>query len=86
MAGAGVGTTQRGYGMRVRGRSGFCPDFIKKNLCVSLRTARMGGWRDFMKTTLNLQERLLSELHPADYNPRVALKPGDPEYENIKNS
>jgi len=46
----------------------------------------MGGWRDFMKTTLNLQERLLSELHPADYNPRVALKPGDPEYENIKNS
>lgn len=39
-----------------------------------------------MKTTLNLQERLLSELHPADYNPRVALKPGDPEYENIKNS
>lgn len=39
-----------------------------------------------MKTTLNLQERLISELHPADYNPRVALKPGDPEYENIKNS
>ena len=39
-----------------------------------------------MKTTLNLQERLLSELHPADYNPRVALKPGNPEYEKIKNS
>lgn len=28
-----------------------------------------------MKTTLNLQERLLSELHPADYNPRVAGAP-----------
>lgn len=39
-----------------------------------------------MKTTLNLQERLLSEPHPADYNPRVALKPGNPEYEKIKNS
>ena len=39
-----------------------------------------------MKTSLNLQERRLSELHPADYNPRIMLKPGDLEYENIKNS
>ncbi len=28
----------------------------------------------------------LSELHPAEYNPRKDLKPGDPEYEKIKNS
>lgn len=39
-----------------------------------------------MKTTLNLQERRLSDIYPAEYNPRVALKPGDPEYEKIKNS
>lgn len=28
----------------------------------------------------------LSELRPADYNPRVELKPGDPEYEALKKS
>ena len=29
---------------------------------------------------------LLSELKPAEYNPRKKLKPGDKEYEKIKNS
>lgn len=28
----------------------------------------------------------ISDLHPADYNPRKKLKPGDAEYEKIKNS
>lgn len=28
----------------------------------------------------------LSELNPAEYNPRKALKPGDPAYEKLKAS
>lgn len=32
------------------------------------------------------ETRLLSELHPAEYNPRVPLTPADPEYQNIKRS
>lgn len=28
----------------------------------------------------------VSELKPAEYNPRKKLKPGDKEYEKIKNS
>mgnify|MGYP002795243952 CR=1 FL=1 len=28
----------------------------------------------------------ISELIPAAYNPRKKLKPGDPEFEKIKNS
>ena len=28
----------------------------------------------------------ISELNPAPYNPRVDLKPGDPEYEKLKRS
>lgn len=28
----------------------------------------------------------LADIRPADYNPRVALKAGDPEYEALKNS
>jgi ParB-like chromosome segregation protein Spo0J len=28
----------------------------------------------------------LEQLHTADYNPRVALEPGDPEFERLKNS
>lgn len=39
-----------------------------------------------MRAKLNLQEMNLADLHPAEYNPRVALKPGDPEYERIKRS
>ena len=39
-----------------------------------------------MKAKLNIQEKPLSWLHPAEYNPRVALKPGDEEYEKIKAS
>ena len=39
-----------------------------------------------MKTKLNMEERPLSELHPADYNPRVALTPEDEEYQRIKRS
>lgn len=33
-----------------------------------------------------IEKRLLSELHPASYNPRVDLKPSDKEYQAIKNS
>lgn len=39
-----------------------------------------------MRAKLNLQEMPLSAMHPAEYNPRVELKPGDPEYEKIKRS
>ncbi len=39
-----------------------------------------------MKTKLNVQERLLSQLRPSDYNPRVALTPEDEEYQRIKRS
>lgn len=35
---------------------------------------------------LNLQEKPLSWLKPAEYNPRADLQPGDPEYERIKRS
>lgn len=28
----------------------------------------------------------ISELKPADYNPRKDLKPGDPDYEKLKRS
>lgn len=28
----------------------------------------------------------ISDIHPAEYNPRVMLKPGDAEYESLKNS
>lgn len=39
-----------------------------------------------MKTEMNMQERLLSELHPAEYNPRITLTPADEEYQRIKRS
>lgn len=39
-----------------------------------------------MKTKLNMEERFLSELHPAEYNPRVTLSPEDEEYQRIMRS
>ena len=39
-----------------------------------------------MKAKLNFQEKPLSWLSPAEYNPRADLKPGDPDYEAIKES
>ena len=35
---------------------------------------------------MRFETRLLSELRPADYNPRVPLIPADPEYQSIKRS
>lgn len=35
---------------------------------------------------MNIEEKLLSELHPAKYNPRIALTPKDEEYQRIKRS
>jgi hypothetical protein len=35
---------------------------------------------------LNIETRRLSELKPADYNPRRKLQPGEPEYEKIARS
>lgn len=35
---------------------------------------------------LRRERRLLASLHPADYNPRKALKPTDPEFKNIERS
>lgn len=32
------------------------------------------------------ERRALSSIHPADYNPRKELKPGDPEFKNIERS
>ena len=39
-----------------------------------------------MRAKLDVQEKPLDWLHPAEYNPRVELQPGDPEYERIKRS
>lgn len=39
-----------------------------------------------MNTTEQLRSIPVSELKPAEYNPRKKLKPGDKEYEKIKNS
>ena len=39
-----------------------------------------------MDGTLNMQEKPLSWLKPAKYNPRKNLTPGDPEYEAIRRS
>lgn len=39
-----------------------------------------------MNTTAHLRSIPVSELKPAEYNPRKKLKPGDKEYEKIKNS
>lgn len=35
---------------------------------------------------MNIKVMKLSELNPAKYNPRKALKPGDKEFEKLKNS
>ena len=35
---------------------------------------------------MNIEKRRIEDLRPADYNPRKQLKPGDAEYEKIKNS
>lgn len=35
---------------------------------------------------MNIRKFKLSELNPAKYNPRKALKPGDPEFEKLKRS
>ena len=32
------------------------------------------------------ERRPLTSIHPADYNPRKELKPGDPEFQNIQRS
>ena len=39
-----------------------------------------------MQTEMNIEKRRLSDLKPAEYNPRIELKPGDPEYESIRKS
>ena len=36
--------------------------------------------------TMEIMKMKLSELRPAQYNPRKALRPGDPAYEKLKNS
>lgn len=35
---------------------------------------------------INQERRLISELKPAEYNPRKRLRPGDEEYESLKRS
>lgn len=35
---------------------------------------------------LRRQRRRLTDIHPAEYNPRVALQPGDPEFQAIAHS
>ena len=36
--------------------------------------------------SLNRERRLLSDLHPAEYNPRKTLRPSDPEFRSIERS
>lgn len=38
------------------------------------------------RTIMNIERRKLQDLKDAGYNPRIDLKPGDPEFENIKRS
>ena len=35
---------------------------------------------------MNLKRIALADIHRAPYNPRVPLKPGDPDYEKLKRS
>ena len=35
---------------------------------------------------MQIKRMKLDKLRPAAYNPRIALKPGDPEFEKLKNS
>lgn len=35
---------------------------------------------------MQIEKKIITELLPADYNPRKDLKPGDPEYEKLKRS
>jgi DNA modification methylase len=57
-----------------------------------LRSSLNGGSYDHGKKRkavvfyMNIQKLKLAELNPAAYNPRKALKPGDPEFEKLKNS
>ena len=39
-----------------------------------------------MNTEMKMERRMLSELRPAEYNPRKALTPEDKEYQDIKRS
>lgn len=39
-----------------------------------------------MEYALQHERRPLTAIHPADYNPRISLKPSDPEYQNIERS
>jgi len=38
------------------------------------------------ENAVNIQKLKLKDLNPAPYNPRKELKPGDPEFEKLKNS
>lgn len=58
-----------------RGRRGIFGDKIEKKICISLRKAKTGR----RKRTMELVKRQLADLKPAEYNPRKALKPGDPD-------
>src|SRR5574344_470949 len=35
---------------------------------------------------MNITKKRIDDLHPASYNPRIQLKPGDKEFEKLKNS
>ncbi|HRW55105.1 MAG TPA: ParB N-terminal domain-containing protein, partial [Phycisphaerae bacterium] len=35
---------------------------------------------------MNIQDISITDINPAPYNPRVDLKPGDPDYEKLKRS
>lgn len=62
------------------------PVLVPKGRC---RYAGGGASRGTLKRsvlTLEIRKMPLRELHPADYNPRVDLQPGDPEYEKLKRS
>ena len=39
-----------------------------------------------MQDLMQIETKNVAELLPAEYNPRKALKPGDPEYEKLKRS
>jgi ParB-like chromosome segregation protein Spo0J len=50
------------------------------------RLFNTSGFRFFKGNSMKIEKIEVKKLNPAKYNPRVELKPGDPEYEKLKRS
>ena len=50
------------------------------------RLFNTSGFRFFKGYFMKIEKIEISRLNPAEYNPRIELKPGNPEYEKLKRS